>query len=207
MRHSRDRNHTVAIRCTLTVAMLAAFLVCSPPARAGIDVRIDISSAPPAPHLIFHERPHARYFPGESMYVVDDPDVGDYDVFRQGGYYWVFSDGYWYRARDWRGPFLVIRPNYVPTAFYRMPPARWKHRPNGPPHMGMPPGHMRQRENVPPPSRRQEAIAPHRDSRPSEHGKQRNAPPGQQKKGPKGGDKSNDKGNDKDNDKGGHEHQ
>ena len=72
-------------------------------------------------------------YPGEVVYVVDDPGVGDNDCFRYGGYYWVFRDGYWYRAASWRGPFLVIHPRYVPALFYREPAPRWKHRPSGPP--------------------------------------------------------------------------
>jgi hypothetical protein len=40
----------------------------------------------------------------------------------------------------------VVQPRYVPAVFYRLPPAHWKHRPNGPPGLtrkggGGPPGH------------------------------------------------------------------
>ena len=71
-----------------------------------------------------------------------------------GGFYWLFRGGYWYRSAGWRGQFVVVHPRYVPSVFYQMPPARWKHRPSGPPgHMdqgsGGPPSHMRQGEGGP----------------------------------------------------------
>jgi hypothetical protein len=117
-------------------------------ARADIDVRINIGDAPPAPHFLFQARPHERFIPGPGVYVVDDPGVGDNDCFRYGGSYWVFRDGYWYRSSGWRGRYVVVQPRYVPAVFYRVPPAHWKHHPNGPPGLakkggGGPPGHDR----------------------------------------------------------------
>ena len=140
--------HTIAIRCALAAVTVAACLWFAPQARAGIDVRINIGNAPPPPQFVFHSRPHERYYAREGIYMVDDDAIGDYDVFRYGGYYWVFSDGYWYRARYWRGPFFVVRPSYVPARFYRVPSSHWKHHPNGPPGR-MPYGGGRQ-ENMRP---------------------------------------------------------
>jgi hypothetical protein len=139
--------HATAIGNALAVAILATMLFNSVPARADLDVRINIGNAPPAPHLVFRARPHERLYPGERVYVVDDPGVGDDDCFRYGGYYWVFRGGYWYRSANWRGRFVVVHPRYVPAMFYDLPPARWKHHPNGPPGLmkkgdGGPPGHM-----------------------------------------------------------------
>ena len=136
-----------AFGSVFAAAILAGALCASTPARASIDVRIDIGNAPPAPHMMFHARPHERFDPGTRVYVVDDPGVGDYDCFRYGSYYWLFNDGYWYRSRSWRGGFVVVQPRYVPASFYNVSPAHWKHRPNGPPgHAmrpgGMPPGQM-----------------------------------------------------------------
>jgi len=135
--------------CTFAAAILAGFLFTSVPARADVDVRIDIGNAPPAPHFVFHARPHEQFIPDRRVYVVDDPGVGDNDCFRYGGYYWVFRDGYWYRARSWRGRFVVVHPRYVPTAFYQVEPTHWKHHPSGPPGQvkkgqGGPPGQMKQ---------------------------------------------------------------
>ena len=133
MRASCFVPHAAAIGCAFAAAILAGVLFTSVPARADIDVRIDISNAPPAPHFVFDTRPHERFLPGERVYVVDDPRFADYDCFRYGGYYWVFREGYWYRARNWRSRFVVVNPRHVPTVFYRMSPTHWKHHPSGPP--------------------------------------------------------------------------
>lgn len=147
--------HATAIGCAFAAAILAGVLFTSVPGRADIDVRINISNAPPAPHMVFRVRPHERFYPGEGVYLVDDPGVGDYDCFRYGGYYWVFRDGYWYRAPSWRGRFMVVHPRYVPAVFYRMPPTRWKHHPSGPPVFtnqsgGGPPGLAKKSGGGPP---------------------------------------------------------
>jgi hypothetical protein len=120
-------------RYAFASAVLWGIVFSSAPARAVVQVRIDIGGAPSPPRFAFRARPHEEYISEEQVYVVEDPGVGDDDCFRYGGYYWVFSDGYWYRSSLWSGPFVVIQPRYVPTVFYRVPAARWKHRPSGPP--------------------------------------------------------------------------
>jgi hypothetical protein len=146
MRRSRFFPRATAVVCALAGTVLAGVLFAGAPARADIDVHISIGGAPPPPHFAFRARPHERYISGRGVYVVDDPGVGDYDCFRQGGYYWIFRDGYWYRSSGWRGRYVVVQPRYVPAVFYRLPPAHWKHRPSGPPGLarkggGGPPGH------------------------------------------------------------------
>jgi hypothetical protein len=133
MKRNRLVPYATAMGCAIAAAILAGGLFISTPACAGIDVRISIGNAPPAPHLVFRSQPRLRLIPGQRIYVVDDPGVGDNDCFRYGGYYWVFRDGYWYRAPSWRSRFVVVDPRYVPTVFYHVPPAHWKHAPNGPP--------------------------------------------------------------------------
>jgi hypothetical protein len=155
MKGNRLVPDATAIGCAFATAILAAMLFTSIPARADVDVQINIGNAPPAPSIVFRARPHERLFPGERVYVVDDPGVGDNDCFRYGGYYWVFREGYWYRSPSWRGRFAVVHPRYVPTMFYRLPPARWKHHPNGPPGLmkkrgGGPPGLMKEGDGGPP---------------------------------------------------------
>jgi hypothetical protein len=136
MEYQRFVMRATAVGCAFAAAMLAGIPFSSVPARADIEVRIDIGNAPPAPHIVFRARPREFYAPEERVYVVDDPDVGDNDCFRYGGKYWVFSDGYWYRASRWRGPFVIVEPRRVPAVFYRVPATRWKHRPVGPPEFG-----------------------------------------------------------------------
>jgi hypothetical protein len=148
MKRSRFIPHATAVVCVFAGTVLAGILFTGVPAQADIDVHISIGDAPPAPHFLFQARPRERFLPGQGVYVVDDPRVGDNDCFRYGGYYWVFRDGYWYRASSWRRHFVVVQPRYVPAVFYRLPPAHWKHRPSGPPGLerkggGGPPGHAR----------------------------------------------------------------
>jgi hypothetical protein len=144
MKHNSLVPHATTIRCGLTLAVLVGVLLASVPARADVDVRIDIGNAPPAPHLVFRDRPHERYFAEQGVYLVDDARVGDNDCFRYQGYYWVFRRGFWYRSISWRGRFFVVHPREVPTVFYQMPARGWKHRPSGPP------GLMRKGEGGPP---------------------------------------------------------
>lgn len=147
--------YATAIGCAFATAILAGVPFMSVPARADIDVRINIGNAPPAPRMVFRARPHERLFPGEHVYVVDDPGVGDQDCFRYGGYYWVFREGYWYRSVSWRSRFVVVDPRYVPTVFYQLPPTRWKHHPSGPPGLmkksgSGPPGLVKKGDGGPP---------------------------------------------------------
>ena len=148
MKDNRFVPHATAIGWAFAAAILAGVLFTVAPARADIDVQINIGNAPPAPHFVFRARPHEQFLPGQRIYVVDDPSVGDYDCFRYGGYYWVFREGYWYRSASWRRRFVVVHPRYVPAVFYRVPPTRWKHHPSGPPGQmkrgeGGPPGQMK----------------------------------------------------------------
>ena len=117
---------------SLAVAALFAFgaLATARPARADVDVRLDIGNAPPAPSITFHSRPHRVYDRTSQVYVIDDPGVGGYDAFQYGGYYWLFNDGYWYRSRTYRGGFRVVQPDNVPTAIYNVPANRWKNHPS-----------------------------------------------------------------------------
>ena len=155
MRFGSRPSLATAMEGALATAILAGLLFAAAPVRADVDVRVSIGNAPPAPHIVFRVRPHERVYPGERVYVVDDPVVGDNDCFHYGEFYWVFRDGYWYRAAQWRGPFVVVHPRYVPEVFYRMPASRWKHHPNGPPRFVMeerrvPPGLANKEYGMPP---------------------------------------------------------
>jgi hypothetical protein len=141
MKH-RFVSPALALSLGLGSVVLFGALALAPPALADIDVHVDIGGAPPPPAIVFHARPHQVFDRGSSVYVVDDPGVGDNDCFRYGGYYWVFRDGYWYRSANWRGGFVVVQPRVVPTAIYRVQPTRWKHHASGPPGLMKKPGHM-----------------------------------------------------------------
>ena len=114
-------------RLAIAAGVLLLGLAPVPSAHSDVAVHIDIGNAPPPPRIVFRSEPHVVYVPEERVYVVDDPYAADNDYFRYGPYWYAFNDGYWYRARTWRGPFVVVRPRYVPAAIYRVPPGRWKH--------------------------------------------------------------------------------
>ncbi len=124
------------MRRLLAGCALAGIVFATPAASAtNVGVSISIGNAPPPPVVVYREPPRWAYVPEEQVYVIADDDLG-YDFFRVGTYFYIFNDGYWYRARSYRGPFIAIRETYVPRAIYRVPAGRyhWRH-----PH-GMPPG-------------------------------------------------------------------
>ena len=113
------------------------------PAWAGtsssISVQLNIGNAPPPPMVIYDEPPPLMVVPGSTVCMVRDPDC-DYDFFRFGVYWYIWNDGYWYRARTYRGPFTVVEARYVPAAIWGVPSRHWRHHPHG-----GPPGLMKKR--------------------------------------------------------------
>jgi hypothetical protein len=99
-------------------------------ARSEVGFSIFISNAPPPPRVVFVHEPRFVLIPEERVYVCDD-DYSDYDVFRYGAYYYLYDDGYWYRARYYSGPFIAIRAEYVPSAFFSLGTYgyHWRERP------------------------------------------------------------------------------
>ncbi|MGE5175360.1 MAG: hypothetical protein ACM3JJ_03215, partial [Hyphomicrobiales bacterium] len=107
--------------------------------RYGAEV--EVSNAPPPPRLVFHARPHYDVVRG--VYIVDhDAYDADCDVFGYGGSWYAYSDGYWYRARSYDGPYAVIRVSSVPDRIFEVPEGRWKHHPHG-----GPPGQMKKQRD------------------------------------------------------------
>src|SRR3990172_9413319 len=90
-------------------------LVLSVPASAHattyVGFQIGIGNAPPPPAVVFHDEPDFVFVPSAGVYVVHSRY--DYDIFRYGPYYYVCDDGFWYRSRNYRGPFRVVDVRYV----------------------------------------------------------------------------------------------
>ena len=74
------------------------------------------------------------YVPEQQVYIVGGPGFA-YDCFRFGAYFYLYNDGWWYRARRYGGPYRVIEARYVPRPIWLVPKARWRHHPHR-----MPPG-------------------------------------------------------------------
>lgn len=98
---------------------------------------IGITNAPQAPKVVFREEPEVVLVAGTDVFMVGDHDF-DCDVFHVGSYWYVMSGGYWYRARNHKGPFTVIDVRKVPRAVFATPSKHWRHHPHG-----GPPGQMK----------------------------------------------------------------
>lgn len=130
------------IRMMLPLAALAGCLAASTAlAETSVSVNIGIG-APPPPVVVVRQEPRVVLVPGSTVYVVED-SRWDYDCFRYGVYWYAYRDGFWYRARAWRGPFVAVRAVAVPRAIISVPPQRWKHHPHG-----MPPGQAKKQAMV-----------------------------------------------------------
>lgn len=115
-------------RMLVLMAALGALLATpAVAARTYFGFQIGISNAPPPPRIYFREEPEVVFVPQSRVYVVEDPDA-DCDMFRYGRFWYVMEDGYWYRARSYRGPFRVVDARYVPRPIYYVPARHWKHR-------------------------------------------------------------------------------
>jgi hypothetical protein len=114
-------------------------LATSATASTSVGISVSLSNAPPPPVIVVREEPRVVVVPGSSVYVVED-DRYSCDTFRYGVYWYLYNEGWWYRARSYAGPFRVVEARYVPRAIMTVPPQRWKHHPHG-----GPPGLMRQR--------------------------------------------------------------
>ena len=118
----------------IAISGLAVVLACamhsSVSAHTYFGFQIGIGGAPPPPRVVFLSPPPMMYEPESRVYVMRDDDEG-YDTFRYGSRYYVCNDGYWYRSRSYRGPFVVVDVRYVPEPIFRVPERRWRHYPQG----------------------------------------------------------------------------
>ena len=102
------------------------------------NVGMDVRHAPPAPAFDFQARPHFRHINRQNVYVLEDNDNRfDADYFRYGGYYYTYSNGFWYRSRSYRGPFRVVRADLVPRQIFSVSTTdyNWRHKPEWAPRM------------------------------------------------------------------------
>jgi hypothetical protein len=120
-------------------AVLVLVQICATPLEAGagtyLGFTIGVNNAPPPPRVVVVDQPEVVLVPSTSVYVVEN---SDYDVFRYGGTYYCYNDGYWYRSRSASGTFVTLDVRSVPRAVLNVPSRHWKHHPHG-----GPPGQMK----------------------------------------------------------------
>jgi len=99
-------------------------------AQAHVDVQVGIGI--PAPPVVrFEAEPPVEIVPQTQVYYAPEPD---YDLYRYGGWWYVNSNGYWYRSHSYNGPFGPVVYESVPHAIIAIPgsyhhhpihPANW----------------------------------------------------------------------------------
>ncbi len=111
----------------LIVALLLALVLAAPavplaPAHAQVQVNIGINLPAPPPLVVV---PEVRAV----QYVTSAP----YNLFVYEGQYWAFTNGGWYVAAGYNGPWIVVGPQFVPrplllvpVRYYHVPPGHWK---------------------------------------------------------------------------------
>lgn len=110
----------------LLLFALAAALPASaePPAPARVR-----PLPPPPPVIVVKEEPRLVQVVDTRVFVVTDERWDD-DCFRYGGWWWTWHRGHWFRARDWRGPYVAIEERGVPAAVITVPERHWKRHPH-----------------------------------------------------------------------------
>lgn len=122
------------IRVGASVAAIAFIVTAASPgiAETSWGLSVNVGNAPAPPVVVVREEPRLVLVPGSTVYVVND-DRYEYDCFRSGNYWYAWNDGYWYRARAWRGPFAAVELRSVPRVIMNVPAKHWKRHPQGGP--------------------------------------------------------------------------
>jgi hypothetical protein len=101
------------------LASLAFVSAPSPSQAASVGFSVRIGDPYRGASLRFRSEPDYVVVPGTQVYYVDD--YYNQDLYRYGGWYYMVDDGYWYRARSYRGPFIRIDFRTVPRQFAYVP--------------------------------------------------------------------------------------
>jgi hypothetical protein len=103
----------------ITMGFTGCEVVVRPP-HGGVVV----APAPPPRVVVIPARPRLVFIPEYKIYVAADMD---YDLFYDGTVWFYFSDGRWYRGREYNGPWVVVERD-LPRVFVKVPPGQLKKR-------------------------------------------------------------------------------
>lgn len=88
-------------------------------AQSGTTITLRIGDRYRGPDLGFYGEPNVVAVPGRvGVYYVQDASS---DVYRHGNYWYMNHDGDWYRASDYRGPWVFVGYRSVPQNVYTVP--------------------------------------------------------------------------------------
>lgn len=119
-------------RMLMVAAALAslAFAAAPSPTQAATSVGFSLRIGDPyrGAAVRFRSEPDWVAVPRTHVYYVHDPYGRD--VYRYGGWIYLVDDGYWYRARSYRGPFIMVDFRSVPREIRYVPASyrRWDSR-------------------------------------------------------------------------------
>jgi hypothetical protein len=106
----------------ILAAFLTPLLASAFPSQANaanVDLSIRIGDRYQGDRLAFRERPRMVVVPNTRVYYVQDSS--DRDVYQYGRFYYANEGGRWYRARNYRGPWIYVRARSVPRQIYAVP--------------------------------------------------------------------------------------
>jgi hypothetical protein len=126
-------------RLILSLALALALIAAGSARRsdAGVSADINLHLGHPSPVVVFDREPDVVLVPNTRVYYVSGQP---YDLFRYRDYWYIDDGGYWYRARNYRGPFVSVNFDFVPRSIVYVP-ARFHRHPMHP--WGGPPGQER----------------------------------------------------------------
>jgi hypothetical protein len=107
----------------MMIAALASLALAAAPnpaqARTSVGISVNIGDPYRGASFRFRSAPDLVLIPATRVYYVDNYD--DYygcDVYRYGSWWYLVDDGYWYRSRNYAGPFYAVDYDYVPSVFF-----------------------------------------------------------------------------------------
>lgn len=119
---------TVMAGCALVMSLAGSAY-----AQTGVRFNLSLGNAPPPPVVVVQHAPRTMWLPDSRVAVVVDRDF-DTDMFQSGAFWYTYNDGWWYRSRSWRGPFIAIDYRDVPRGVQMVPARHWRHYPRGMAH-------------------------------------------------------------------------
>ena len=103
--------------------VLTAGFIPNAQARTSVSVGLNFGDRYDGPDLYWRDQPSLAVVPGTNVYFVRNYD---YDVYRYGRYWYYNSDNRWYRSRSYRGPWIYVGYQSVPSQFSSIP-VRYRH--------------------------------------------------------------------------------